>query len=119
MAEVAKVSQWTRTDSKVLQVLSSVLAQQNRELQAVAILECVLEQDPENHEVCRALSGLYLELERFGDALEMTERALAEERSPTARSSLRLVQCHALWGLGRSAEAEAAMRRYVEERQQR
>ncbi len=116
MTDGSNIAAWTRTDSKVLHVLASVLAQQNRESQAVALLECVLGADPENSSVHRALGGLYLELERFGEALEMADAALAAGPEKRVREGLLLVRCHALWGLGRTEEAEEVMQLYINER---
>lgn len=116
MSEIDDKSGWTRTDSKVLQVLTSVLAQHNREHQAAAILECLLELDPTHPELRPALGVLYLEMGRFDDALEIMDTCLAGELSPTVRSTLILARGHALWGLDRSEEAEAEMKKYFEEK---
>ncbi|MEM9761323.1 MAG: tetratricopeptide repeat protein [Pseudomonadota bacterium] len=114
--KLTRIDAWTKSDSKVLQLLASVLAQQKRLRQAVAILECVREQDPENAEALRALAAMHLELDRHEEALEAADLALTHDPSRTHRAGLMLVRGHALWGLGREEEAIDAMRAFAQER---
>lgn len=105
---------WTRKDSKVLQVLASVLAQQRRERQAAVILEFVQSTDPDNTEVFKGLAALYLELGRFEECLEMADRSLAVVTDQSEEAALRLVRCHALWGLGQTTASQAEMDIYIQ-----
>ncbi len=104
---------WSNADTKILQVLASVLASQNREVKAADLLEYALAHEPDNPELIRALSGVYLMLERYADALDMVERYLSNSEKGPDRADVLMVKGQALWGLGRTPDAVAATNEYL------
>jgi len=112
----AKVNGWAPDDTRILQILASVLANQNREETAVALLEYALGKEPENNEVKQALSGAYLLIGHYAEALDMADQALAGGARHVVREKLLLVRSQALWGLERREEARKAMDHYLSER---
>jgi len=112
----AKVNGWAPDDTRILQVLASVLANQTREETAVALLEYALGKEPDNNEVKQALSGAYLLIGHFAESLDMGDQALADGAVGIAREHLLLVRSQALWGLERRDEARKAMNHYLAER---
>jgi len=113
----ARVNSWTSDDTRILQILASVLANQNREEAAVALLEYALGKEPDNSEVKQALSGAYLLIGHFAESLDMADKSLAAGATGGIRLNLLLVRSQALWGLERHKEAREAMSHYLSERQ--
>lgn len=107
---------WTETDTMVLQVLASVLTSQHKEDRAAVLLEYALEKDPENMSIKKALGGVYTLLDRHEEALSMIDAAMAADPGPADRERLLLVRCEALWKGGREEEARAVMNSYISER---
>lgn len=108
---------WTPEDSKVLHLLASVMSGQGRDEKAAVLLECVKQNDPNYNEAPRALSGVYLRLERYEEAIKMADDALSDaELDQQFRVALLFIRSHALWALGRSDDARAAMNDYIEAR---
>ena len=107
---------WTDNDTKVLQVLASVLTSQGKEARAAVLLEYALEHDPRNTAIKKALGGIYTLLERHGDALEMIGDVLSNNPTPADEERLQLVRSDALWKSGRKDEARMAMQHYVSKR---
>ena len=105
---------WNNTDSMVLQILATMLAGQNREQQAADLLEYVLGHEPDNLDVIKALCGVYLILDRHEDALDMADRY--EQNLPPGADPgpVMMVKGQALWELGHSREAMAAMDSYLQ-----
>ena len=110
-------AEWTENDTKVLQVLASVLTSQNKEGRAAALLEYALKKDPDNLSLKKALGGVYTLLDKHAEALEMIDAALASEPTPADMRKLMLVRCEALWKGGREVEARDAMQTYLKSRQ--
>ncbi|MEM9618015.1 MAG: tetratricopeptide repeat protein [Pseudomonadota bacterium] len=108
---------WTENDTKVLQVLASVLTSQGKEARAAMLLEYALEKDPENASVKKALGGVYTLLNRYEEALDMIEAALAAKPAPADLDRLLLVRSEALWKGGRKDEAREAMQQYISQKQ--
>lgn len=109
--------EWTENDTKVLQVLASVLTSQGKESRAATLLEYALEKDPENTSVKKALGGVYTLLNRYEEALSMIDAALADNPAPADLDRLLLVRSEALWKGGREGEARAAMQEYINQRE--
>ena len=107
---------WTENDTKVLQVLASVLTSQFKEDRAATLLEYALEKDPDNAAVKKALGGVYTLLNRHEEALSMIDAALADDPAPADLERLLLVRSEALWKGGRETEARAAMQEYIRQR---
>ena len=104
---------WSRTNTKVLQVLANVLAGQNRETKAAHLLEFALAREPDNAELMKALCGVYLMLERYPDALDMAERYLKAEEAGPGRAPVLMVKALALWGQGLTSDAAATFNEYL------
>ena len=117
MAIDAAHTPWSEDDTRVLQILASVLTSQRHEDRAVVLLEYARDKAPENVELKKALSGVYLLLRRHGEALTMADQVIDEMPGDAAIADLMLVRSKALWGLGREPEAQAAMRDYMAIRQ--
>lgn len=108
--------EWTETDTKVLQVLASVLTSQSKEERAATLLEYALERDPDNSSVKKALGGVYTLLDRYDEALSMIDATLADDPTPADVERLLIVRSEALWKAGREEEARSAMKEYLSKR---
>lgn len=108
---------WTDNDTKVLQVLASVLTSQGKEARAATLLEYALDKAPDNASVKKALGGVYTLLNRYEEALTMLDAALAAKPTPADLDRLLLVRSEALWKSGREGEAREVMQQYISQRQ--
>ena len=106
-------SDWSNTDSMVLQILANMLASQNREQKAVELLEYVLTRQPDNLAVIKALGGVYLLVERHEEALEMIERYERSVPEGGNHDDVLMVKGQVLWALGHETEATAVVNSYL------
>lgn len=104
---------WSANDSMVLQILANILASQNREAKAAGLLEYVLDREPDNHDVIRALCGVYLMLERYEDTLAMAKRYESVRPNNDHRGTVMMVKGQALWELGHTAEAKQIVDQFL------
>ncbi|MEM8985366.1 MAG: tetratricopeptide repeat protein [Pseudomonadota bacterium] len=109
--------EWTENDTKVLQVLASVLTSQGKENRAATLLEYALDKEPDNISVKKALGGVYTLLNKYEEAVSMIDAALADNPTPADLDRLLLVRSEALWKGGREGEAREMMQRYIHQRQ--
>jgi tetratricopeptide (TPR) repeat protein len=97
----------TENISDFLFVLGFIYLSHGQSKKAVAILEAVRAYRPDDIRVAACLSYAYLLQGQFEQCLRETQRRPAPHADAEMSHSITLMQCRALWGLGRREEAIA------------
>ncbi|WP_295405691.1 tetratricopeptide repeat protein [uncultured Thiocystis sp.] len=105
---------WSQERTQVLRVLAEVYLEQERPADARVLLRALARLAPEDAGVWRALSYASLRAQVPEDALNAADTLLRLETANPDNAPILLLRAQALRALGRAAEAQDSLNRYLQ-----
>lgn len=105
---------WRDEQTEALRVLADIYLDQGQIDRAVTLLNALAVLAPNDAGAFRALSYALLLAGRYEDALAATDTLLRLDGTMPANAPTLLIRGKALWALGRIAEAQESLHRYME-----
>ena len=105
---------WRTEQTEALQILADIYLDQGQTERAVTLLNALTVLDPGKESIFRALSYAFLLAGRYEEALSTTDVLLRLEATMPDNAPVLLIRGKALWALGRVAEAQDNLQRYLE-----
>lgn len=105
---------WRNEQTEALRVLADIYLDQGQIDRAVTLLNALAVLAPDDAGALRALGYALLLAGRHEDALAATDALLRLDGAMPANAPTLLIRGKALWALGRVAEAQDSLQRYME-----
>lgn len=105
---------WRNEQTEALQVLADVYLDQGLAERAAVLLEALTVLEPDNEQVFKALGYAQLQAGRYEDALATVDALLRLGVAMPDNAPVLLIRSKALWAVGRVAEAQESLQRYLE-----